>query len=204
VGLRVIGHRLPAVRAGGGWEYQRRAPGVITLRAEDRAASRLIDALGPVHERKITGRQQLASRAIEHVVIAVLRRLHQHLARPAAQVQIRQDHLLGTVVVPAIARRGLVVPSQLAAIGMDGDDGRRVQVIAALTAAFIDVVGRAVAGADVEQFQVRVVADAIPDCSAAAGFPALARIPALEGSHQMRLILRTRLRIARHRIEAPA
>ena len=201
---RVVGHRLPAVRAGGCREDQLRILLVLGGGVRYRPAGLLVDALGPVDERVRIGGDELSARPIKHVVEAVLRGLHEDLARALPEVELGEDHLLRAVVVPAIARCRLVVPRELAALSVDRDDRRCVQVVAALAAIFLDVVRRAVAGADVDELEFGVVVDAVPHRRAAARFPAMARIPGGESLHEVRLVLRSFLRVARHGVEAPA
>ena len=75
-------HRLPVVRAGLRGEHDRRLVLVDAPRARDRTAAR-VDRARPVHEHERLGRDELAGLAVEHVEEAVLRRLHDHLARGA-------------------------------------------------------------------------------------------------------------------------
>jgi hypothetical protein len=76
----------------------------------------------PVHIGVVLGREQLAGLAIEHVEEAVLRRLHDHRAALAADLEVGQHQLLHRIEVPAVARRGLVVPGHASGIGIEGDD----------------------------------------------------------------------------------
>ena len=145
--------------------------------------------------------QQLAGEPVDHVEEAVLRRLQQHLARPAANGQIGEDHRLRGVVVPVVARRGLVVPDVAAGVGVERDDRREIQVVAAAGTAVIARPRGAVAGTDVDEIGGRVVGQAVPRRAAAAVLPPLA-LPALEG-HLHRSILEALGRIARHDEPAP-
>ena len=156
----------------------------------------------PVHFHVGIGREQLAGGAIEHVEESVLRRLHDHLALPAGPVQVRQHHRLHRRVVPGIGRRRLVMPHQLAVVGIDGEDRAQVQVVAAAGAAQVAVPRRAVAGADVKQIQLRVVDDRIPHRAAAADLEPLGAVPRRQRFLERLVLLRLR-RIAGHRIETP-
>src|ERR1700722_4286274 len=61
--------------------------------------------------------KELAVLAIEHVEESILRRLHDHLALCAADLQICEHQRLRSVVVPVIPRGYLVVPDQLPGAG---------------------------------------------------------------------------------------
>ena len=55
----------------------------------------------------------------------------------AADLEVGQDHRLRGREVPVVARRLLVVPDVLAGVGVQRDDGRQVQVVAARRAALV-------------------------------------------------------------------
>ncbi|KAI3488620.1 hypothetical protein L1887_47391 [Cichorium endivia] len=181
-GLRVERHGVPAVRA----ERARPHHHLLLLVARaghlHRAAGGQIDLLGPGHLAELFRREQFAGGAIEHIEEAVLRRLHQHLARLAVQLQGGQGDLLGGGEVPGFARCGLVV--------------------AAAWAADLAVPRRAVAGADVQQIQLRVVGHAVPYGTAAAELPVLVALPGLGRCGQFGVLVGLG-RVARHRVEAP-
>ena len=69
------------------------------------------------------------------------------------EVDVRHDQFLRAVEVPSVAGRRLVVPGERAVVGMDRDDRCRVELVAALTAVEVHVVGRRVAGADVHELK---------------------------------------------------
>jgi hypothetical protein len=122
-----------------------------------------IDLLRPIHRHERLRGDQLAVGAIDHVEEAVLRRLHQHLARLAIDAQIREHDVLSRGEVPRLARRRLVVPHVLAGVGLERDDGAQEQIVAAAGAAVLLVPRRAIAGADVQQIELRIVGHRIPD-----------------------------------------
>ena len=69
-------------------------------------------------------------------------------------VLLEEDAFRDAVVVPHVVRRALVVPANLAAVHVDGDDAVRVEVVA-LTDLAVEV-GRRVAGAHIQQVRLRV------------------------------------------------
>jgi hypothetical protein len=139
--------------------------------------------------------------AVENVEKTVFRRLHDHLAGTAFDREIGENHVLGGGVVPGVAWRGLVVPHVFAALRLERHDRRDEQVVAAAGTSDRAIPRRAVAGADVEQVEIRIVGHRIPDGPAAAELPPFA-FPGL-GRHLERRVLERLRRIARHRVEAP-
>ena len=71
------------------------------------------------HER--LGDDHLAGRAIERVVEAVAVGEHHDLARLSADGEIGEDRHLGRVPVVHVVRRELVVPLELAGVGVERD-----------------------------------------------------------------------------------
>jgi hypothetical protein len=173
-GARAVGHRMPVVRAPGAGPLREL---LIALRPRlgvlDRPAGRHVDAFGPVDLRILLGRQQLAGRAIDHVIEAVGRRLHQHLARRAVDLEVGEDDVGRGLVIPLFGGVHLVVPDVFAGVGLQRDDGRQEQVVAlALAAAFV-IPRVAVADAKVDLVELGVIDDGVPDRSAAAVLPPL-------------------------------
>ncbi len=115
--------------------------------------------------------------------------------------QIREHDVLSRGEVPRLARRRLVVPHVLAGVRLERDDRAQEQVVAAARAAVLLIPRRAVAGADVQQIELRVVRHRIPDRAAAAELPPFA-VPGLRGLREDRRFERLR-RIAGHGVEAP-
>ena len=201
-GARTERHRLPVVAA----ERTRTDVGalVLVVRAGNlHGPSGLqVDVRRPVHRHIRIGGQQLAGGAIQHVEEPVLRRLHDHLARATADREVGQHHRLHRGVVPGVARHRLVMPDQLAVVGIDGQDRRQVQVVATTWAADLSVPRRSVAGADVEQVDLGVVDDRVPHRAAAAVLPPVIALPGWQGLVERLVFLRLR-RITRHGVEAP-
>ncbi len=92
---------MRAARTG---ELRDRLVAVARLLGFDRATGFQVNALRPGDLRVRLRREQLAGESIEHVEKAVLRRLHDDFARPAADVELRERHLLDGRVIPLIAR----------------------------------------------------------------------------------------------------
>ena len=138
-----------------------------------------VDAGCPVDVGEIPGREQLAGDPVEHVKKAVLVRLKQHGVALARHLQFGEDHLLHSIEVPAVVRRGLVVPRQAAAVGMEGNDGRRVQAVEFAGPELAQVVRRRIRGAEIHQVQGGVVGEAVPRRAAAVKLRAAPRIPGL-------------------------
>src|SRR5207249_1799862 len=80
---------------------------------------------------------------------SVLRRLHDHLARLATDLEIGKDHLLRRGEVPRVAGRGLVVPDDLSAVRVEGKDRGQIEIVSAARASNVANPRPAVAGAAV-------------------------------------------------------
>src|SRR5690606_24352906 len=115
--------------------------------------------------------------------------------------QSGEDHVLRGGIVPLIAGRGLVMPLVLAGIDIDRDDAGDEQVVAPAGAARVAAPGPAVARADIDQTQVRIVSEGVPRIAPTAVFPPFA-VPCRRGD-----LLgpggETLSRIARNYPEAP-
>ena len=174
---------------------------VARLRRLDRATGRAVDVRRPVDRGERLGRDELTGEPVDDVEEAVLGRLQQHLARPAGDGQVGQDHLLRGVEVPVVAGGDLVMPDVVAGAGPQGDDRRQVQVIAVALATVVAAPRRAVAGADEHQVGLEVVGQPVPRRAAAAVLPPLAA-PGAEGELH-RAILERLGRVARDHVPAP-
>src|SRR5690606_36602502 len=115
--------------------------------------------------------------------------------------QIEQHDGAHGVVVPGVARGGLVVPDVFAGVRTDGDDRRQEEGVAAGGVAVALVPWRAVAAAEEHQAVVLVVDHGVPDGAAAAHGPPLAA-PGLRGHLHLRA-LEAHFRVAGHGVEAP-
>ena len=167
----------------------------------DGAARLHVEAGRPGLRRIRRGREQFTSGAVQHVEIAILRCLHQHLPRLAVDGQFREHDVLTGGVVPGITRRRLVMPHVFTSLGLQRHDGRQVEVIATTGAPNFARPRCAVAHADVDKIELGVVHDGIPNRAATAELPPFAR-PRFGRSLQGRA-LRAIRRVGRHRVEAP-
>ena len=118
--------------------------------------------------------------AVEDVEEAVLVRLHDDLARLPVDGEIGEHQLLHGVEVPLLAGCGLVVPHVCAGVGVERDDRGQEQVVALARGAVVARPFDAVADAEVDEIQIRVVGDRVPRRAAAAELPPLAA-PGLRG-----------------------
>src|SRR5580698_11468841 len=161
------------MRTGGPWHRSPRLTGltVTSLRIHRRTPRLRVEAGGPVGLREGLRGNELTRRAIEHVEITVLRRLHDDLAHLAIDGEIGEGHLLDGRVIPTFPGRVLEVPDILAGIGTDRDDRSGEQVIA--TAASRVIPGLTVVGAEVEQVELGIVGHAVPGGTAAPELPEL-------------------------------
>ncbi len=128
--------------------------------------------------------------------------MHQHTALAAGDAERRQQDRRVGIVVPLVPRRLLIVPSQAAVLGPDGEQRRQEEVVAAPGASLGAGVDLAVAGGRVQQVELRVIDHPIPDVAAAADVPAAGRVPGPLGDGQIRVIPRL-AGIARRGEEAP-
>src|SRR6266403_2396018 len=179
-GLRIERQRVPVVRTVGSRDA---VEWLVTsgLRDLDRPSIGVITG-GPVHIDKILCRDELAVGAIDDEKETVLRRMQNDFSRRVVDIDVGEDHRLGRGVIPAVAGCLLVVPDIFAGVGIQRDNGSEIEIIAAGGAAHVPVPGRTVSGADVDQVQVWIEGDAVPDGTATAVDPPLAgRIPSFRG-----------------------
>jgi len=85
-----------------------------------------------------------------HVHEAVLRCMQQHLADLSPDGKIRKGYVHGRIIVPLLARGGLIVPQILPGPRIERDDGTEEQIVPALGAAHRLHIGIAVAGTDID------------------------------------------------------
>ncbi len=200
-GTRVERHRLPVVGAERRRDDHAGLAVVIRFGRLDGPAGREVDVACPGDGRVLVRRDELPRLAVEHVEEAVLRRLHQHLARLPVDHEVREDDVLRGRVVPVVRGRDLVVPLEPPGVGIHREDRGQEQVVAAAGRADGARPGRAVAGADIQRVEIRVVGHRVPDRAAAAADPPLA-VPGLRCSLEFG-ILEAVLRVPWHGVEAP-
>src|SRR5215470_4418530 len=93
------------------------------------------------------------------------------LAWFAADLQVRQNKRSRAVVVPLLFRHLLVVPGIAPGMSVDRNDRAQEEIVAAAgTAEGLRVRG-AVAGAEVDEVELRVVDDGIPVVASSSDFP---------------------------------
>ena len=206
----MVGHRVPVVPAQRPRHHQRRFSGNINacLRVHLRPAIRA-HAGRPVERDVWLGRNELARRAVEHVEIAVLGRLHQHLPTAPVDFHFGQHDVLRGGVIPGFARRGLVVPDIFAGIGADRDDARQIEIVAFAApvgaGAAIGAVPRgSVADTEIEQVELGIVGHRVPHRAAAAdAVLARQRVAAPGLGCGLQIVGRVIALVAGHGIEAP-
>src|SRR6185436_8698997 len=86
-------------------------------------------------------------------------------ARTATQVHVHQDDGIDRVVVPDVVMHLLEVPAILARLELDGDHRRGVEIVAGAEGAVI--VGRGVAGREVDETEIQIDSRRLPDRGAA-------------------------------------
>ena len=130
--VRVIRHRLPVMPA------KRPGQHPVALAVQEilvwvlyRTSGFHINMGGPVNGDIRIGPQQFAGLPIQHIEKAIFWRLHNYFTHLAIDFHVGQHHVLHSCVVPAIARRGLVVPAHAASICIHRDDRGQEQIIPA-------------------------------------------------------------------------
>ena len=116
--------------------------------------------------------QELAGHAVEHVHEAVAIGPEHRLGRRAAPIDVGEHGHLRRVVVHLVVRRELVVPLQLARVGVEREHAVAVEVVAEPVAAV--PVGRRIAGAEEHEVRLGIVGARVPD-GGAAFLPRVAR-----------------------------
>src|SRR6202042_3513524 len=148
----------------------------------------------------LPNREQLPVDAVEDIEVAVLRRLHRHLAQPATDVQIRQLDIHGGVVIPGIAGVELIVPAIFPGIRVERDDRAQKQIVAA-GRADLSIPGIAVADAEEDLIVRGVIGEGVPGFTASPPFPPLPG-PGLR-RHLHGLVLEAFGRVTGYRVETP-
>src|SRR5580692_2208112 len=139
--------------------------------------------------------------AIEYVEESVLRSLKKNLSPDPVDCDVGKDDWRGGIVVPCIAGNFLVVPNVFAGVGFERDDRAGEQIVFSFWAPGAAVPRSPVAGPDVEQVELGVVDDGVPDGAACAELPPFAA-PAFCSLFECRAFERF-CGIARNGVEAP-
>src|SRR5947207_11152130 len=122
-------------------------------------AGALVDPLRPRHIREWLGHEQLAGRAVERVRKAILVEVYKHAPHASADDQVGENHLGIRVVVPAVVRRELICPDERAVARPAREDAVRPLILAG---ALLRVVWARIAGAEVDEIELRVVRNPTP------------------------------------------
>src|SRR5215471_17798637 len=111
-------------------------PGLVPVKlwpSQDSGSSRrpalFIESGQPVGLDERRARQELAVRAVEHVEHAIAVRPHHDFAWTAVQCDVGENRNLRRIPVEFVVRRELVMPFELAGVGIDGDDGGAVEIV---------------------------------------------------------------------------
>ena len=149
---------LPAMRTDGRRIDQGWRPSPIGGRVHDGPMCLGVEPLGPIHEGERFAREKLPRDPVQDIQVAVLTRLQDDLARLARDREVRQDQLVGRVVVPALPRDFLVIPRHLSGVGVDRDDRGNEQLVPLTCRVVLAVIGRRIGRTNVEgEIQLRVV-----------------------------------------------
>src|SRR2546422_9418598 len=138
---------------------------------------------------KFLGQQNLAVGAVEHIEEPVPIRMEHELPLLPSIARIDQNTRLGGVIRVNVVRSELVIPFQLAGVGIHSEDAFREEVIA--WPVLIIVIGIRSGGGPVESASLRIIGAGHPRAAASEG-----RFFALPG-------LVTRLSLAGYRPEPP-
>ncbi len=203
LGARAVGHREPVMRAARAGIDQDRIEAVMRRRIRGDLAA-LVDRR-PIDLHDRLGRDELPGRGIEDIEIAVLRRLHDHMALPARNREVGGDDRAGAGIIPVLPRNHLIMPGILAGLRMQRDDRADEEVIALAFAAIMPRQRRSVAGAEIDEVGLGIVGDRIPWIGAAAELPPWTRpCPGGHRHHRIRrLMIRPLRRIAGRGVEFP-
>ncbi len=200
--LRTVGHGVPGVsaRPGGIDILGRGIP--IGLRGHDRPPCLHVDVSSPVHVGIVLRGEELAGLSVEDVEEAVLGGLHDHRPGRAVYGQVGKNQFLYRVVVPAVARRGLVIPGHASGGRVQRQDGCGEQAVELRRPELAQVIGRRVGRAEVHEIQGWIVGKSVPRRSAPMQLGFAMGIPSLVRLRQFRILIGLPDG-GRYRVEAP-
>src|SRR4029079_10786998 len=104
---------------------------------------------------------ELTGRAVEHIEHAIAVRPHHYFAGAAVQFDVGENGNLGRIPIEFVVRRELVMPFELAGVGIDGDDGGAIEVVSKAVVAVI--VGTRVASAPHREVRLGIIGTGNPD-----------------------------------------
>src|SRR5436190_11337988 len=135
-----------------------------------RAAGLAIDAVRPVGEDKLAGRDHFPGFAVERVDESIAVGMDEHFAFASIHLNVGENIFVDAVVVPGVVRRHLIGPARIPVIGVAREDGERPLVV---PGPHVRIPDAGIGGAVVDQVQLWIVGDP-PPVRAAAQFPLLA------------------------------
>jgi len=147
------------------------------------------------------GRPVFRSMEVKDVEETVFGSVKKNFSRGVVDREVGKDDGLVGIVIPRVAGSLLIMPDVFAGVGFERNDGADEEIVAAAGAASGAVPGSAVADAEIDEIEIGVVGDGVPDGAASAEFPPLAG-PGFCGFFENGR-LKWLGRIARHGVEAP-
>ena len=172
-GERAEGHRVPSVTAVRSGD-ERRTGLLIFVKGggiEDGAACFQINGTGPGDGGVRLCGKQLAGGAVEDVEETVLGSVKQNFSRGVVDREVGKDDGLVGIVIPCVAGSLLIMPDVFAGVGFERDDRADEEIVAASRAASGPVPRSAIADTEVDEIELGVVGDGVPDGAASADVP---------------------------------
>src|SRR5438445_7772694 len=174
-GERAEGHGVPSVTAVRSRD-ERRSGLLIFVNSggvDEGASCFQINGTGPRDGGVRLRGEQLAGGAVKDVEETVFGSVKKNFSRGVVDREVGKDDGLVGIVVPGVAGSLLIMPDIFAGIGFERNDGADEKIVAAAGATRRAVPGSAVASAEVEEIEIGVVGDGVPDGAASADFPPL-------------------------------
>ena len=138
-------------------------PGAVR-RILHRPSGAKIDAVGPVREHELLGRDHFTRLPIERVDESVAVGMHQDFALPAVYLDVGEDVLVDAIIIPGVVRRHLIGPARLAVVRIAREDRHRPLVVAG---AHVRIPHAGIGGAVVDEIERGIVGDPTPHRSPA-------------------------------------
>ena len=141
------------------------------LAGDHLGATLIVETLDPGLLHESLGEQELARAAVQQIIEPIAVGPGHHLALLSAKLAVEQDRDLGRVPVVGVVRRELIVPLELSGIGIDGEHGAGVKIVAGAEIAV--VVRPRIARSPIDEIQIRVIGAVVPG-GGPAGLPRIA------------------------------